>query len=427
MSKIICDVCGTSYPDTASQCPICGCVRSADVEAVVAGQEAAQTVATGTYTYVKGGRFSKANVKKRNSGKPVVTASAPAPVKTAAPAKAAATAPQQKSNLGLIIVIIVLLLAIVAVLSYIAIRFIVPNIMGETSSENVSQNDSNAPGDLEPNDDPAELEIPCTGVSISDTEVILTAVDESYPLSVIPAPEDTTDVVEYESADETIATVDADGMITAVAAGQTTITVTCGDQTAQCTVICDIVTDEPDEELALDAEEHTFAAKGETWTCYTGTIAAEDITWSSDDETVAIVSDGVVTAVGAGTTNIRAEYNGQEVSCAILCNDTVDTTQSSGQTDNDNTDNQQSSAANANYKFNTHDKNEMMLAVGESFSLRLCDENGKALSGVKYTSSNANVCTVTEKGTVKCVAYGSTVTISAEYNGAVYKCKVYIR
>ena len=29
MSKIICDVCGTSYPDTAEQCPICGCSRDA--------------------------------------------------------------------------------------------------------------------------------------------------------------------------------------------------------------------------------------------------------------------------------------------------------------------------------------------------------------------------------------------------------------
>ena len=29
MSKIICDVCGTSYPDTADCCPICGCPRDA--------------------------------------------------------------------------------------------------------------------------------------------------------------------------------------------------------------------------------------------------------------------------------------------------------------------------------------------------------------------------------------------------------------
>ena len=29
MSKIICDVCGTRYPETADQCPICGHIRDA--------------------------------------------------------------------------------------------------------------------------------------------------------------------------------------------------------------------------------------------------------------------------------------------------------------------------------------------------------------------------------------------------------------
>lgn len=27
MNKVICDICGTSYPDTAEQCPICGYSR----------------------------------------------------------------------------------------------------------------------------------------------------------------------------------------------------------------------------------------------------------------------------------------------------------------------------------------------------------------------------------------------------------------
>ena len=27
MGKIICDVCGTTYPDTNQRCPICGCTR----------------------------------------------------------------------------------------------------------------------------------------------------------------------------------------------------------------------------------------------------------------------------------------------------------------------------------------------------------------------------------------------------------------
>ena len=28
MSKIICDICGTTYPETADCCPICGCSRN---------------------------------------------------------------------------------------------------------------------------------------------------------------------------------------------------------------------------------------------------------------------------------------------------------------------------------------------------------------------------------------------------------------
>ena len=64
MSKIICDVCGTSYPETVNQCPICGCVRSVDVRAVaVAEEEEIQSAAAGSYNFVKGGRFSKSNVK----------------------------------------------------------------------------------------------------------------------------------------------------------------------------------------------------------------------------------------------------------------------------------------------------------------------------------------------------------------------------
>ena len=61
MSKIICDVCGTSYPETATQCPICGCMRPAEAQGLSGEAESPRT-----YTHVKGGRFSKANVRKRN-------------------------------------------------------------------------------------------------------------------------------------------------------------------------------------------------------------------------------------------------------------------------------------------------------------------------------------------------------------------------
>ena len=60
MSKIICDVCGTSYPESANQCPICGCVRSGDAVTVRGDTNNTEVNTTGNYTHVKGGRFSKA-------------------------------------------------------------------------------------------------------------------------------------------------------------------------------------------------------------------------------------------------------------------------------------------------------------------------------------------------------------------------------
>ena len=65
MSKIICDICGTSYADTATQCPICGCVRPAEPQPVPEEENNSSA-----YTYVKGGRFLKSNVKKRAASEP---------------------------------------------------------------------------------------------------------------------------------------------------------------------------------------------------------------------------------------------------------------------------------------------------------------------------------------------------------------------
>ena len=65
MNKIICDICGTSYAESGKQCPICGSVRPGDVQRMTNEVKRDGNGSTG-YTHVKGGRFSKSNVKKRN-------------------------------------------------------------------------------------------------------------------------------------------------------------------------------------------------------------------------------------------------------------------------------------------------------------------------------------------------------------------------
>ena len=124
MSKIICDVCGTSYPESATQCPICGCVRSVDARVVAGSTNDVEAQSSGTYTYVKGGRFSKANVKKRNKGMAVT------PVETTRQDMPDARE-NGKKDVGIVITTVFLLLAIVAVVIYIAVRFFGPVLFGD--------------------------------------------------------------------------------------------------------------------------------------------------------------------------------------------------------------------------------------------------------------------------------------------------------
>ena len=78
-----------------------------------------------------------------------------------------------------------------------------------------------------------------TGVTLDQTTLSLVA-GTAGQLTATVSPDDAADkTVTWASADETIATVDANGKVTAVADGQTTITVTTSDgaKTADCKVI----------------------------------------------------------------------------------------------------------------------------------------------------------------------------------------------
>lgn len=48
-----------------------------------------------------------------------------------------------------------------------------------------------------------------------------------------------------------------------------------------------------------------------------GTISASDVTWTSTDEDVATVSDGIVTPVGVGGTTIIAKYGSKTLTCIV--------------------------------------------------------------------------------------------------------------
>jgi len=317
MSKIICDICGTSYPETAKQCPICGCVRPGDVQRVTNEIKNDGQVSTG-YTYVRGGRFSKTNVKKRSQG----SASASASPKATPPK--GGNESEEKTNRGLVITAAVLFLAIIGVVIYIAIRFFAPI----STPNNTDSTTTNPQQDV--------IDLTCKDITLDVYDVLFGEEGEARLLYVTVFPENTTDTITFLSEDETVATVSDAGKITAVAEGTTKIIVSCGEITKECVVTCqfnepsssETIPDEttepeettkPAETIRLNRNDITFDSKGSSWVLYSGSVAKNLITWSSDDETVAIFTDGKVVAVGGGMTTVHAEFEGQKVSCIIRC------------------------------------------------------------------------------------------------------------
>lgn len=312
MSKIICDVCGTSYPETAAQCPICGCVRSGDPITVAGDTNEAEVQPAASYTYVKGGRFSKANVKKRNAGKPVYS---PEPE----PKRAEKTPSGKKGEKGLIAAVVVLLLAITAIVIYIACSFFDVKLpFGNPGAEEASSTTG------EQTTESTSAEIPCESLKVSDSVLEFDKVGAAVLLNVTALPKGQTDKITFTSENEMVATVDANGKVVSVGAGRTVITVTCGDQTAECSVVCNIAeeTTVPEvtysmDEFKLNREDFTMKTSEPVWVLYKGEIPVDLIEWKSEDESVATFVDGVVTAVGSGATTVSATYQGVTLKCIV--------------------------------------------------------------------------------------------------------------
>lgn len=324
MSKIICDVCGTAYPETAAQCPICGYAKPDDAQASSVNISRSEKAGASTYTYVKGGRFSKANVRKRNQANQTSRGHR----EEVPPEKKRNT--EKKSNAGLTVVVIILLLAIVATAFYIGARFL---LSGRNNQASPDPSNSPVPtASTEATNETASApEAVCTDLILSDTVVELDKVGAAFLLNVTPVPENTVDVITYASSDPAVATVSADGRITAVAPGQAAITITCGSIVKECQVNCTFEieeTEEPTQEtdasvsnepFELNREDITMSRAGETWQLYDGAISKLAITWTSDNPSVATIEGGLVTAVGSGMTEVHGEYNGQVVTCIIRC------------------------------------------------------------------------------------------------------------
>lgn len=393
MNKIICEFCGTSYPDTATQCPICGCVRPADDNAFIGGYE--ESTEEHAYHYVKGGRFSAKNVRRRNA--PMSSTS-----RTSEPNSPVENEP---SNKGLVITIFVLLLAIAAVIVYIALTFFGPDFTVSDLREEVRPSNSTTE---------VTEDLSCKGIQLLSYELVLEEVGAQIQLDPILTPANTNDLCTYFTDNDAVATVNADGLVTAISSGEATITIQCGNISNQCKIIVS----EPVEPFMLTTTEVTFNHVGDSYLLYDGSVDLDQIIWASDDDSIAAVQNGNVIAVGPGTTTIYASYNAEMASCVVRCEFEEETQPPTEEPTEPIVDNGPYQLKNA-FGFSNSD---VTIRIGESFTLILIDKDGNKVEGVTWSVVDGNSCTVKD-GVVTGSASGKA-TVVATYNGKEYTCLV---
>lgn len=165
--------------------------------------------------------------------------------------------------------------------------------------------------------------ISVTGVTLNKTALTLTE-GASEKLTATVQPTNATNTKVTWSSDKTdIATVDANGLVTAKAAGTANITVTTedGSKTATCAVTVNpktvAVTEVKLDKTELELEEGGIAT-------LTAKVTPEDatdktVTWTSSNNEVATVENGVVTAVKASETpvTITATAGEKTAECTV--------------------------------------------------------------------------------------------------------------
>ena len=238
---------------------------------------------------------------------------------------------------------------------------------------------------------------PVEKVTLDKTSVTLRA-GESATLTATVSPDDATDkTVTWTSSNEDVATV-SNGVVIANKVGTATITAQAGDKTATCNVTVDAT---PVTSVTLDKTKASLKVN-ETVTLM-ATVKPDDatdktVTWTSSDESIATVKDGVVTAHKLGTAIVTAKSGDKTATCII----TVEATPVTSITLN---------TANAS------------LRVKESVTLKATVSPDDATDKtVTWTSSNASVATVND-GVVTAHTLG-TATITAKAGDKTATCNI---
>ena len=167
-----------------------------------------------------------------------------------------------------------------------------------------------------------ESNVSVSSVSVAPASVIL-GVGATQQLTPTVLPDNATDKsVSYSSDATNVATVSDTGLITAVSAGNATITVSTTD--GGYTATCDVTVTAPTNVTGVTLNKNQTSIEYGSTETLVATIAPADasnksINWTSSNNNVATVSNGVVTAAGVGEATITATTvdGGFTASCVV--------------------------------------------------------------------------------------------------------------
>ena len=164
-----------------------------------------------------------------------------------------------------------------------------------------------------------EVRVPMTGIAISDVGAdIQKGTSKALSVSYLPADTTGNKTIVWSSSNGAIASVDAEGNVTANAVGTAAITAKVGEYQKICVIrvksaLTGITISETTLSL-INGESKTLGAA----VLPSDTTDDRTVAWSSSNESVATVdSNGNVRAVGVGNANITAKAGNFEAVCAL--------------------------------------------------------------------------------------------------------------
>ena len=218
-------------------------------------------------------------------------------------------------------------------------------------------------------------------------------VGETYQLTATKNPADATANLTWSSSDSNIVEVTQDGLITAKASGNATITVSSGDIRAESYITVEEQTIEL-YNLTINPQQYQMKV-GENYqltVTKNPTNATANLTWSSSNSNIVeVTQDGLITAKASGNATITVSSGNVRAESYITV------------------------SANNQLISLTISPAQHQMEIGENYQLTVTKNPTDAPANLVWSSSNPNIVEVTQDGLITAKASGNaTITVSSD-------------